>query len=553
MDEDAVVAGGYPGHFRAFGKILDANLDDVHHHMAPDGIHRNCSPSDNIALEAIADNLAGSVVLHTHPYEAGVLHSLAEGAHHHEGRLAVGAELTGLNIHSNDPVRDVQIDLEAVGGGSVVVRISERPAAAQAEICHEVAVGVGGLIRSVEGIKAHHDFPAVAHTVAIGIPVAGIRADGKLLKIGESVTIEVGILGQNIRLKRRAGIEASLNIGIRNWSTYEDITKVEFLSLEIARLREIVDVCLIPEVVFPAIREAVAIGILHRGIHARIAVGAGLRRPFGKVLVPLGIMAIGLGKLLPSLGLVWRIRIAVNNIEIGIGLRHIKRIETVAKAANLHAGSECCANWSVAISLAAVNGREEVLVRIGGGEIHKVILNNLLSTGNELDEVAAAPSLHRKDVRDAVGIDIAEVVAHAPLAGEDGLNFRIKIVAVLRLLVRKVHAACSNLARNFRRNRAENRVGRTAIFVNGMENPAVEEGVLPVRLLEIHIGKGIIIAFFPRNVDASLCAASSADRHIVAVIKLTIILRIIHLIAVCINLYSRLLGAVPPEAEVIGA
>ena len=508
--------------------------------MTPNGVHWHIGASYNIALKAVANNLTISIVLDTHPYEARIFYCFCENAPDGKGRLAFGARRRhGHHINTDSIVRDVDINLEAFRCCSIEVSICKRPATAQAEIRHKVAVRVGGLVRSIEGIEAHHNFPAITHVVTIGIPVARIRTDSKLFKIGETVTVEVGILGKHIRLKRRARIEASFNIGICNWRTYEDICRIKFFCLEIAWLREIVDVCLIPEVIFPAIREAVAVSILNGGIHARIAVRAWLGRPERKILIRFGIKIICLSKLLPSLGFVWRIRVSIDDIEISIRLRHIKRIETIAKTANLHSGSKLHANRSVAITLATINGGEEVLVWVRRGKIYKVILDNLISTSDEFNQIAATPSLHRKDIRNAVSVDIAEVIGSAPLARENCLNRNLRIIAILIHLGRQKDFAVCNLARNFRRNRiVDNHALGRAIIAIPMENPAIEIRIL----LEF-----VRIVLF--NHLIGLRITSGANRLILLAVKLAII-NIAYLITKRPNPCLDTVGIIPPQSKV---
>ena len=164
------------------------------------------------------------------------------------------------------------------------------------EISHKVAVDVSSLVGRCQRIEIHHDFPAVAHSVAVGIPMAGVRADGKFFEVGKTVLIEVRIVAVLLGRERFAGIEARFNLIGRNRRTLEDIVEIKALESYIRSRNTGRYMGAIPEVVFPAVREAVAVGILDRRIHTLDLSAAGLRTPLKKIGRGGQRFRIGLGK-----------------------------------------------------------------------------------------------------------------------------------------------------------------------------------------------------------------------------------------------------------------
>ena len=136
---------------------------------------------------------------------------------------------------------------------------------------HVVPVGVL-VARAVERVEAHHDLPPVAQVVAVGIPVAGIGANQELFEIGESVVVKV----ERFLFVLNARVETLPDIGRGDFRADEYVARVEALEYELlAVLRLAVgmpaghpDLRHVPEVVLPAVREVVGVGVFERRIHA---------------------------------------------------------------------------------------------------------------------------------------------------------------------------------------------------------------------------------------------------------------------------------------------
>ena len=418
---------------------------------------------------------------------------------------------------------------------------------------HEVAVLVGDA-RGRQRILAHHDLPAVAHAVAVGIPVAGVRADGELLEVGESVAVEVGMVGEVLRIDRFARVEALLDLVKRNLGAREDVADVEALEHEgLALARTSValgvgrhpDVRLVPEEVLPAVREAVPVGVLERRVHARVLRAARLRAPLGEV--------DGRGlEALARRGLVGLLLVVA---EVRVGERDVLRVEAAVEAADLRAGRQRNADGRVAVAAVVderdhavllEDARQVVLVRVGGREVGEVRINILLHAGDERDELAALPRPDRERVRHAVLVDVAEVVGREPLLREDGLDERVDVAAVLGLLGRQHDLALADDAQALRRDRvAEHGARHAALLALRVQEPAVEEGVL--LLAALAVGERIVVVRPGERRGPGL-----VDRLVHAVER-AVVVRVGDLVAEAVDVHVDLLRAVPAQAEVLRA
>ena len=211
-------------------------------------------------------------------------------------RLDVGAFLFVVvvllhGIHLNVPCLVIAVFAEFIakvedvcgGGVGVGVRYLCGHIAPKAHVRHEVAVAVADL-RAVQRVERVHDLPAVAHVVGVGIPMAGIRADEKFLKVGEAITVEVGVEVLDGHVELDARVEALEHFLVRNHRATDDVVRVEALEdeeLPVPLLAEVgplgaiscrrrPDLGLVPEEVFPAVGHAVDIRVCECRIHARM-------------------------------------------------------------------------------------------------------------------------------------------------------------------------------------------------------------------------------------------------------------------------------------------
>ena len=337
------------------------------------------------------------------------------------------------------------------------------------EISHKVAVNVGRLVGRRERIEVHHNLPAVAHSVAIGIPMAGVRTDGEFFEVGKSVLIEVGIVAVLLGRERFAGIEARFNLIGRNRSTLEDVVEIEALESYV-RVRNVGRYMgTVPEIIFPAVGEAVAVGILDRRIHTLDLSAAGLGAPDkeigrrGQTLFverrALGFAArlhersprekfVGVDEI--ALIVLLGIALVVEIAEAGIGLYDVNRVETGMEAADFKTRVELGSDGSVVevVLTALVNLGKSVAVVVELIKGDKVVLENR-SARKKLDHIARAPGVVGEDVGNAVVVDIAEIVLTEVFAGEDGLDLGLEIVAVGCRLVGKRYAPGRHDAADF--------------------------------------------------------------------------------------------------------
>ena len=430
------------------------------------------------------------------------------------------------------------------------------------EVGHVVAVRVAGL-RAVQRIEAHHDFPAVAHVVAVRIPVGRVRAEDELLEIGQAVVIEVGVVREPVLGKRLARIEARLDVGGGNLVALEDVVHVEALvDVLLARTRirrrgarRVPDVGGVPEEVLPAVRQAVTVRVGHRRVHAAGLAGR-LRGPL------LEVRGARVEDVRPRVGFPRRLLVLV---EVDVGRREVGRVEAGREATELETRREGQADRRIAaarrdaeghaVSIARQAAGEEVLVGVAAREVAQVVRHDhvlaRVVAHRQRNQVAAVPVRHRERIRHAVLVDVAEVVGRHPFLREDRLDLRVDVAAVLRLLGRELHDAGTDLARTLRQDRvAENRLGLVTLARGAVEDPAVEEGVLVARIVRVEVGHRVAVEL--RRGHARLRAARRVEGDVHAVQR-AVVVRTRDLVTEGVDLFADVLRAVPAEVEVLRA
>ena len=244
----------------------------------------------------------------------------------------------------------------------------------------------------------------------------------------------------------------------------------------------------IPEVVLVAVRETILIGIDLRRI------GRTLRRPVRPCVAVIRSKPLGGGEFRPCeifnigkrrLGIIVRVRIDAIGLDIGNTGKRRSVVETFAVAADFSCSLERNARAyprflktgdKRTVAVARV-GRHEVEIFVVANERGEVIADHLAADG--IDNAHAV--LVDIDVGDAVLVDVAHVIGREIFAGEDGLEHRVLIAAVIVLLGGKAdeRAGIGGSRLVFRRSSlAEELVGkRTAFF--GLDNlqPSIEEAI----------------------------------------------------------------------------
>ncbi len=149
--------------------------------------------------------------------------------------------------------RPVPLEVVAAPGDAGVVAVGgvDLPVAQVAVAGHPVAIGIGvGIV--AKRIQPVHDFEAVVHRVAVGVPVDRIGAEDELLDIGKTVVVGIVVGGA---LNQR--IEGVGDRGAGDDDPLDHAGGIVRLAGDQAVGHDRVH----PEVVFPAIVAAVAIGI----------------------------------------------------------------------------------------------------------------------------------------------------------------------------------------------------------------------------------------------------------------------------------------------------
>ena len=419
--------------------------------------------------------------------------------HHVDTRFARGrTEVPVLNELPADvevPVgldlEDAPLDLDLLANGFSAEKAQRR------ERRHEVAVGVRRLVARALRVEAHHDLPRVAHVVAIRVPMAGIRADQVFLVVGKTVVVKVA---RRLLAARLARIEVSLDLGVGDGRAEDEAPRVkalEDIGLAVdglGRTRRHGHVGEVPEVVFPAVGEVVAVSIVRRGIHADALAGRfraparQVRRP-ERIVVRRRIRRI-IGRVVRDQPRLPRGELVL--AEVGVGLEVVLRVEARLEAAQLADRRERMADRRIALlrrlderhlALDPPDARQVVLVGVGLGEVLEV---RHVADGIAVDELQEAharapPDLHHVDVGDAVPVHVAAVVGFAPLLREDRLDLGQLVAALLAALV--VEREEMVLKRGRRQLRIRLHDHRLARLVH--RDPRVEEAVPLVGVVEV--------------------------------------------------------------------
>ena len=403
------------------------------------------------------------------------------------------------------------------------------------------------------------NLPAVAHVVAVAIPVAGVRADDKLLHVSEAVTVEVGVEAVHGHVELDARVEALKHLRCGDLDAPDDVIRVEALEdeeLAVPRLAEIgplgaiscrrsPDLGLVPEEVLPAVGHGVGIGVLHGRIHAvLLALASRLGAPQTE---------IGRRGVEPVVGRKRLPRLLLGVAEARIARRQARLVEAVVEAAELEAVVERIADRRVArellvderqLALRLPHAGDVVLVRVSGGEIGEVGLG-LVGAGHRRDERidAVAPRGDREIVGDAVLVDVAQVVLGLPFLREHGLGVDGNVRLVLGRRRRQVGGRRLGLRARLLGRERERPVGRATLGLRSRHEPGVEEAVLRV------VGIGIEPGGDVGGRGLGRARAGLVEREVHAVVEPAVVERS-DAVAPCIHVDGRRGRAVPPLAPV---
>ena len=352
-------------------------------------------------------------------------------------RLALGDDAM-VDEPAREGVLGGVIECECVRGGelhlAVALEIAGGPARARVESVnivhvvvqvfaavpgHVVAVGVAiGVV--AEGVEAPHDLPAVVHGVAVGVPADGVRAEEELLEVGEAVA--VGVEGDVV--VGDAGVEVGGDDGVVDRVAIDDLGGVVRLAYGILGERGHA-----PEVVFVAVREAVAVGI-------------GLRRVGAVEVAVVGVGEDAVVVVGALVGLVHQVLDLVGVLRVEGGVRAADFVEVDEGKA---VGGVVVAALAIDIGEVAViedaldAGREEVVVVVAG--FAEVAGRGLKGVGPLPRRVLVAAG-HGGEVEvlpgvgEAVPVDVGVVVLGVVLAGEDAADLAVLGVAAVAELDR---------------------------------------------------------------------------------------------------------------------
>ena len=418
--------------------------------------------------------------------------------HHVDARFAGGrTEVPVLNELPADvevPVgldlEDALLDLDLLANGFSAEKAQRR------ERRHEVAVGVRRLVARALRVEAHHDLPRVAHVVAIRVPMAGIRADQVFLVVGKTVVVKVA---RRLLAARLARIEVSLDLGVGDGRAENEALRVkalEDIGLAVdglGRTRRHGHVGEVPEVVFPAVGEVVAVGIVRRRIHPDALAGRfraparQVRRP-ERIVVRRRIRRI-IGRVVRDQPRLPRGELVL--AEVGVGLEVVLRVEARLEAAQLADRRERMADRRIALlrrmderhlALDPPDARQVVLVGVGLGEVLEV---RHVADGIAVDELQEAharapPDLHHVDVGDAVPVHVAAVVGRVLLLREEHPDLGRLVARLVAALVVQVEELVRQRGRRLLRIR---RADRPLMRLGIDRDPGVEVVVVLARVV----------------------------------------------------------------------
>ena len=333
--------------------------------------------------------------------------------------------------------------------------------------------------------------------------MAGVRADQLLFEVGEAVVVEVELeelrAAEILGVVHGARVEAVEHLGGGYHCADYDVHRVEALEdkvLSALRGAHAVaagrpDLGLIPEEVFPAVLELVAVRVIGRRIHAgeRRLLGVDrfawwLGAPLGKI-GSRGVEPFRIGVVLASVG--ERLVVGLDELlprhllyvaEADVGLGDVGRVEPVVEAAELKAGREWNADRRIAVAGVFVDARQQVFVGVRRRKVKKVALD--LVAAHDLDQVAAGPvRLHGEDIGHAVLVDVAAVVGRLPFKREHAFDIDRDVrLFVARQLRREIGGGGLGLFKRLFRRNVERPLRRPALGLRRRDDPAVKVAVL---------------------------------------------------------------------------
>ena len=443
---------------------------------------------------------------------------------------------------------------------------------------HVVVVRVDLAVRIGERVETESEFPTVGHAVAVRIAIEGAGADEVFLVVGEAVVI--GIARDAAAVDERIVCFGD-RVG-RDFLRAFEVVEVEALAgdaaLPLAALFvRIADVRAVPDPVFIAVGEAVAVGVGLDGVGGtlrRPAAGAGVER--GEVFRREredvrrgndGAFVVGLGDagvedvrdrrdghILELVGRLEALPLHVGGhfirrvVGVGVGAVgvQIAGVETGTEAADFVVGVECAALVGPAVGDAGVEAvagdfieRQVVVVGIGVGEVGDV--------GRAVERDAEVV-VEEAAVGDAVLVDVAAVVERTPFLGEDGVDDGLAVDAVLAGGSRQVDVRRPEGAAFRPDGGAEERDrARGAIVAGGLGDVCVEVGVA------ILVGVGVagrevrgVLGAVAVGVDGPVAADGACGVELAVV-------DVAHLVAPRVERSFMGAAGVPVEREVLGA
>ena len=404
---------------------------------------------------------------------------------------------------------------------------------------HVVAVGVAVLPRGVglEGIRAAHDLESVGDAVAVGIPVDGIGAEPVFDEVFHAVAVgirRVGPVALAVRVEERGyGLGIDL-LGLR------DVARPEAVALA----RRAHHVRGIPEVVFIAVGEIVAVGIDLR------RVGRVFRRPDALLednLEFCRLVGVCVARL--DFGAERRDRVRYSRVPVGLDGLEIALEGAALGVAQVHVGDALDVEAAVVAAdficrverhrhrrpgvagtrkrdCGGRRGGEKVSVFVEVRDIGKIVA---CQCGRRL-VVYAQAVLGNEAVGYAVLVDVAHVVAGTELVGEYRLEHDLGIGLALKQLGRQrnqrsgVKADLDFLGSDGIVQKAVGKAGGLALSRRILQ-PCVEEGVERlagrlVRLRDVRVIRG-------RRGGIS----GGVNRKVPAAVKGTVVFRACSLVA----------------------